>query len=220
MADQLDPAARDELSTLPGDLADAVARQLIAASIDDDPDRGYRHAQAARRLAARVGVVRETCGIAAYRAGAWADALTELRAARRLTGRSSYLPMMADCERALGRLDRALAPLELRSREFWLLAIAGPGNVPQNEIADLCGLDPSSLVAVLDGLERRGWVRRERNPHDRRMHWVQRTEAGDRLFARALPRAQRAEAGQLAVLSASQQRQLVTAMRKLVMISK
>ena len=108
-ADQLDPAAREELRTLPGDLADAVARQLIAASAADDPDRGYRHAQAARRLAARVGVVRETCGIAAYRAGAWADALTELRAARRLTGRTSYLPMMADSERALGRLDRALA---------------------------------------------------------------------------------------------------------------
>ncbi len=52
--------------------------------------------------------MRETCGIAAYRAGEWAEALTELRAARRLTGRGTYLPMMADCERALGRLDRAL----------------------------------------------------------------------------------------------------------------
>jgi hypothetical protein len=86
-----------------------VARQLIAASVEEDPDRAYVHAQAARRLAARVGVVRETCGIAAYRAGKWSDALAELRAARRLTGRSSYLPMMADSERALGRLDRALA---------------------------------------------------------------------------------------------------------------
>ena len=63
---------------------------------------------AARRLAARVGVVREACGIAAYQAGKWAEALAELRAARRLTGRGSYLPLMADCERALGRLDRAL----------------------------------------------------------------------------------------------------------------
>jgi tetratricopeptide (TPR) repeat protein len=55
-----------------------------------------------------VGIVRETCGIAAYRAARWADALAELRAARRLTGQHSYLPLMADCERALGRLDRAL----------------------------------------------------------------------------------------------------------------
>ena len=118
------------------------------------------------------------------------------------------------------RLDRALAPLEMHSREFWLLAIAGAGNVSQHEIAGLCGLDPSSLVAVLDGLERRGWLRRQRNPRDRRIQWVQRTEAGDRLFHQALPRAQRAEAQQLAVLSAAQQRQLVAAMRKLVMISK
>jgi DNA-binding MarR family transcriptional regulator len=118
------------------------------------------------------------------------------------------------------RLDRALAPLELRSREFWMLAIAGRGNVSQHEIADVCGMDPSSLVAVLDGLERRGWLRREPNPRDRRMHWVQRTEAGDRLFARALPRAQRAEARQLAALSVAQQRKLVAAMRKLATISK
>jgi tetratricopeptide (TPR) repeat protein len=54
-------------------------------------------------------VVREVFGIAAYRAGRWAEALSELRAARRLTGRDNYLPMMADSERALGRLDRALA---------------------------------------------------------------------------------------------------------------
>ena len=107
-ADQLDPQARAELRTLPGDLAEAVARLLVAATIEADPDRAYEYAQAARDLAARVGVVRETAGIAAYRASHWAEALAELRAARRLTGRASYLPMMADCERALGRPDRAL----------------------------------------------------------------------------------------------------------------
>jgi tetratricopeptide (TPR) repeat protein len=104
----LDPEARAELKTLPGDLADAVARRLVAASLEEDPAKAFQYAQAARRLAARVGVVRETTGIAAYRAGEWADALTELRAARRLTGRVTYLPLMADSERALGRLDRAL----------------------------------------------------------------------------------------------------------------
>ena len=80
----------------------------MAAGADEDPATAYRHAQAARQLAGRVGVVRETCGIAAYNAGEWSEALTELRAAGRLTGRKTYLPMMADCERALGRLDRAL----------------------------------------------------------------------------------------------------------------
>jgi len=71
------------------------------------------------------------------------------------------------------------------------------------------------LVAVLDGLERRGWVRRQTSPRDRRVHWVQRTEEGDRLFARALPLARRAEARQLAALPAAEQKQLVAAMRKL-----
>ncbi len=107
-ADQLDPEVRAELRTLPGDLADAVARFLVAAGAAEDPGRGYDYAVAARELAGRVGVVRETCGIAAYQAGKWAEALAELRAARRLTGQGSYLPLMADCERALGRLDRAL----------------------------------------------------------------------------------------------------------------
>ena len=97
------------MRTLPSDLADAVARRLVAADLAEDPEQAYKFALAARRLAARVGVVREACGIAAYRAGRWADALAELRTARRLTGRSSYLPLMADCERALGRPDRALS---------------------------------------------------------------------------------------------------------------
>ena len=55
-----------------------------------------------------MGIVREATGIAAYRTGRWAEALSELRAARRLTGSDDYVPVMADSERALGRLDRAL----------------------------------------------------------------------------------------------------------------
>ena len=114
--DQLDPAAAAELRTLPSDLASVVARRLLAASLADDPEVAYQHAQEARRLAARVGIVRETTGIAAYRAGHWAEALAELRAARRLTGRTSYLPLMADSERALGRIDRALGVIAESSR--------------------------------------------------------------------------------------------------------
>ena len=85
-----------------------IARLLVATSVAEDPQEAYRYAKKARGLAARVGVVRETCAIAAYQAGDWTTALAEFRAARRLTGRSSYLPLMADCERALGLVDRAL----------------------------------------------------------------------------------------------------------------
>lgn len=114
------------------------------------------------------------------------------------------------------RLDLALEPLGLRSREYWLLAVAGAGDISQQEMAHLAGLDPSSLVGILDDLEKRGWVRRQRNPDDRRMQWVQRTEAGDDVFLQALPLAHRAEAEQLSVVSPAQQRQLIDNMRKLV----
>ncbi len=51
--------------------------------------------------------MREACGLAAYHAGEWAEALAELRASRRMGG-APHVPVMADAERALGRPERAL----------------------------------------------------------------------------------------------------------------
>ena len=106
--DDLSRDVKAELRGLPADLAATVGRYLVAAELASDPEQAYRYAQAARRIAARIGVVREVNGITAYHTGRWAEALAELRAARRLTGRNEYLPLMADSERALGRLDSAL----------------------------------------------------------------------------------------------------------------
>jgi tetratricopeptide (TPR) repeat protein len=107
---ELDDDVRAELSTLSGGAAGAVARHLVMAGrlLDDDPELAYQHAVAARRRASRVAIVREAAGIAAYSAGRYAEALAELRAARRISGSAEYLPMMADCERGLGRPRRAL----------------------------------------------------------------------------------------------------------------
>lgn len=101
----------EQLRGLPEKLAARVARHLAAAGmvIDEDPRTAYEHTLAARARAARVAVVREACGEAAYAAGEFAEALSELRAARRMNGVNDYLPVMADCERALGRPDKALA---------------------------------------------------------------------------------------------------------------
>ncbi|HYO38563.1 MAG TPA: hypothetical protein VER39_02800 [Nocardioidaceae bacterium] len=96
---------------MPDKLAARVARHLVAAGrlIDTDPATAYQHTLAARARAARIAVVREACGEAAYAAGEYAEALAELRAAKRMNGSQAYLAVMADCERALGRPDRALA---------------------------------------------------------------------------------------------------------------
>ena len=106
--DQLSKDVKSELGGLPADLAIMVGRYLVAAELASDPEQSYRYAQAARHYAARIGIVREVSGIAAYKTGRWTEALAELRAARRLTGRNDYLALMADAERGLGRLDRAL----------------------------------------------------------------------------------------------------------------
>ena len=46
--------------------------------------------------------------MAAYRAGQWQTAIGELRAYHRMTGRQTHLAVLADCERALGRPERAI----------------------------------------------------------------------------------------------------------------
>ncbi len=108
---ELDRSVAAQLQGLPEKLALRVARHLVAAGrlVDEDPVLAYAHAQAARARASRLAVVREACGEAAYAAGEFADAVTELRAARRMNGSHDYLPMIADCERALGKPEKAIA---------------------------------------------------------------------------------------------------------------
>jgi tetratricopeptide (TPR) repeat protein len=109
-ARDLAPEIRRELSTLDRATAETVARHLVAAGelIDDDPEAALSHARAARARASRLAAIREAVGIAAYRSGDWAQALSELRAARRMGSKSPLLALIADCERGLGRPERAI----------------------------------------------------------------------------------------------------------------
>jgi tetratricopeptide (TPR) repeat protein len=107
----LDRAVRARLRTLSKENAENVGLHLVMTGrlLDSDPELAYEHAQAAVRRAGRVDVVREAAGLAAYRTGRFAEALRELRTVRRLNGSSEHLAVMADCERGLGRPERALA---------------------------------------------------------------------------------------------------------------
>jgi tetratricopeptide (TPR) repeat protein len=101
---------RRDLRGLSKEGADWVAAHLVAAGAlaDEEPELAWRHARAARARGGRIGVVRETVGLVAYRAGEWAEAIGELRAARRMGGGPGHLAVMADCERALGHPERAI----------------------------------------------------------------------------------------------------------------
>ncbi|MEV6661160.1 hypothetical protein [Nocardia fluminea] len=109
-ASDLDPAVRRDLLSLDKNNADSVARHMVMAVelLDDDPRLALAHARAARQRAGRIAVVRETAGVVAYHAEEWAEALSELRTARRMSGGAGLLAVMADCERGLGRPERAI----------------------------------------------------------------------------------------------------------------
>jgi tetratricopeptide (TPR) repeat protein len=109
-AKQLAPEVRSELTTLDKSTADTVARHLVAAGelLDEDPQAALAHAQAARNRSGRIAAIREAVGIAAYYCGDWAQALSEFRAARRMGSKSQLLPLIADCERGVGRPERAI----------------------------------------------------------------------------------------------------------------
>nr|WP_228454479.1 hypothetical protein [Streptomyces alkaliphilus] len=97
--------------SLPKTLAEDVARNLVmvARLLDEDPEAAYGYSRVALRLASRVAAVREAAGFASYGVAKYAEALAEFRAARRMTGSPHLWPVMADCERGLGRPERALA---------------------------------------------------------------------------------------------------------------
>lgn len=109
-ASDLDGFVRSRLRMLSGGAADRVGRHLVMAGrlLESDPDLAYQHAQAALRRAGRVDVVREAAALTAYAAGRYGEALREVRAVRRLSGVDNLRAIEADCERGLGRPERAL----------------------------------------------------------------------------------------------------------------
>ncbi|MDF0532639.1 hypothetical protein [Tsukamurella sp. 8J] len=109
-AKELDSAVRRDLISLDKGNAELVAGHLVMAGrlLDSEPAKALEHARAARERAGRIAAVREACGIAAYTNGEWAEALSELRAAKRMGGTLAVLPLLADCERGLGRPEKAV----------------------------------------------------------------------------------------------------------------
>ncbi len=166
-----------------------MARYLVAAGMAEDPEQGYEYAQVARRLAARVGVVREATGIAAYQTGRWAETLAELRAARRMTGRDDYLPLMADSERALGRPDRALALIREADTSTLDRAMQIELRIVESGIRRDQGLADAAVIALqvpeLTGARLRPWSVRLFYAYADALLAAGRTEEARDAFARA-----------------------------------
>ena len=91
------------------------------------------------------------------------------------------LSKVADYGRA--EFERALAPLGLKPRYYGVLAVlAAEGPAPQQALGARLRLDRTTMVAVVDELERLGLAERRRNRQDRRAYDVTITDAGRQLL--------------------------------------
>ncbi|MEO6530981.1 MAG: hypothetical protein ABIN10_02155, partial [Specibacter sp.] len=108
--EELDKVTRAQLRILDARNNEWVSKHLVMAGrlIDFEPELAFEHALAASRRGGRLACVREAVAMTAYAAGKYDEALRELRTFRRISGSNVHLPLMADCERGLGRPDRAL----------------------------------------------------------------------------------------------------------------
>ncbi len=105
--DVLDEVRR---STRPTTLQDTIARLARAIELLErgDPLGATAEAEKAKRLSSRSSSVREVLGLALYGAGRWNEALAELKAYKRMTGRVDQNHLIADCLRAVGKPAEAV----------------------------------------------------------------------------------------------------------------
>ncbi|MEC5192272.1 tetratricopeptide (TPR) repeat protein, partial [Arthrobacter sp. MP_M7] len=148
---ELDRATQHQIRTLEDNSAEWVARHLVMAGrlIDDEPELAFQHALAASRRGGRLAAVREAVGLTAYAAGHYGEALREFRTYRRISGSNMHLPVMADCERGLGRADRALEMA--RSEEA--KDLDAPGKAELAIVAAGARTDLGQLDAAVSELE-------------------------------------------------------------------
>ncbi|WP_329111220.1 Replicase polyprotein 1ab [Micromonospora sp. NBC_01699] len=168
-----------------------MARHLVAAGqlIDEEPALALAHSLAARRLASRIAAVREAVGLAAYHAGEWQTAIAELRTYHRMSGKQTHLPVLADCERALGRPERAIDLFRGADREsmdpaqaieLLIVAAGARGDLGQGDAA-VAMLQVRELTGAVD----EPWAARLRYAYADALLAVGRREEAREWFARA-----------------------------------
>ncbi|WP_091783139.1 tetratricopeptide repeat protein [Pedococcus dokdonensis] len=164
---ELDRSVHQQLRTLSKENAEGVAQHLVmvAALLEvDDFEGAEAHAETAVRRAGRVPAAREALGLVAYRKGEWARALSEFRTARRLSGSSHLLALMVDCERGLGRPERALElatspearTLAVEDRVELAIVISGI----RRDLGQLEASQQALEIAQLKGSARKPWTAR------------------------------------------------------------
>jgi DNA-binding MarR family transcriptional regulator len=143
----------------------------------------------------------------------------EIRPLPRVAKELSASPGFLLARLGLGYKAKVIAGAEEAGFELYdysVLALLAEGvRETQSTIAAALDVDPSRMVALLDSLERRGLVERQRDPHDRRRHVVSITAAGKRELTRARALVRRFEDDYLAPLDDAQRATLYALLAEL-----
>lgn len=118
------------------------------------------------------------------------------------------------------RLDALLAPLGLTGKLLSVLKLLdAERGITQHEICVRTRLDRSTMVVLVDALEREGLVERGTKPGDRRAHAVDFTAKGRRVLAQGRKIEEAAQNAFLSGLDAEQRRTLFSLLGRLVQVS-
>jgi MarR family transcriptional regulator, lower aerobic nicotinate degradation pathway regulator len=143
------------------------------------------------------------------------------------SGETSLLPaalarrlgfMLLRASAGMTRLGaETLEPLGIDGRHYGVLAaLSELGPVSQQTLADIFAVDRSTMVGFVDELERKGHVRRGKNPSDRRAYALELTPSGVKVERKAAELLAGCEGHYLAPLSAAERGQLLEFLERLV----
>jgi len=133
---------------------------------------------------------------------------------------STYLKLTRASERLWNRLAPGLQREDLSPSQFGVLeALHHLGPMHQRDLGERILKSSGNMTLVIDNLEKRGLVRRERSTEDRRFIQVHLTPEGERLIRRVFPGHAAAITRELTVLTQEEQRTLGNLCRKLGAVS-
>ena len=127
--------------------------------------------------------------------------------------RRAYITIMPMFEKRMTKYD-------LRPVDFSVLSILKSNpNITQKRLSQAISVSPPNLATLLDRLENRGLVIRQRNPMDKRSQTLVLTEDGTRMCTKAENTAVELETDATATLSDAEREQLLHLLQK-IFISK
>jgi len=115
------------------------------------------------------------------------------------------------------KLQEDLEKLDLTPPQFYVLATIGYlGGVPFSEIGAKMMVTVSNLTGIVDRLEEKGIVVRDRDKHDRRVIHVKLTEKGKKLYKVSITTFENSVSRLFSRINKSQQKELSTLLRNLL----